>query len=157
MSEVWKSCTCSSQMRLLRETPYMYIVTTCCRVCRPARASARPRSPRPRRTPWGRARGRQLPPAGTALCTATKPTLHYHNNDFANNPFNITISVTRCWSCSWKQHIAASNLGEDVEYVLCTVQYCMYCTVLKAAMFEPCAPLMVKCSRVATGPTVMIM
>ena len=26
--------------------------------------------------------------------------VHYHNNDFANNPFNITISVTRCWSCS---------------------------------------------------------
>ena len=48
----------------------------------------------------------------------------------------------------------ASNLGEDVEYVLGTV---LYCTVLKAAMFKPCAPLMVKCSRVATGPTVMIM
>ena len=27
MSEVWESCTYSSQMRLLGETPYMYIFT----------------------------------------------------------------------------------------------------------------------------------
>ena len=32
MSEVWKSCTYSSQMRLLGETPYIYIVNTNCDV-----------------------------------------------------------------------------------------------------------------------------